>query len=235
MANSVTSLDTGDPELAARYLADQLSEQERAEFERRMLSDADLLREVEATARFKAGLARARDRGELAPLLFSSSRMPSFLVAAAVAVLVLAVALWRMPETQTRPWMAASAHQLGGGSLAVPSVGATYNILRLRAQDTADARIELPADRQALEMRVLPDAGGPDSTYTLTLEPAAQSLQPATVGGLPADERGYVTVYLDSSALRAGFYQMRLEEELPDGRVPAGDFRVEFLSEGTGP
>jgi hypothetical protein len=49
----------------ARYLADQLTEPERDAFESYMDQDPDVIRDMEATARFKVALAILRERGLL--------------------------------------------------------------------------------------------------------------------------------------------------------------------------
>ena len=48
------TVDVG--ELIALYLADQLNDFHRCEFEQRFLADEEILRELECTARFKSGL-----------------------------------------------------------------------------------------------------------------------------------------------------------------------------------
>jgi len=54
-----------DPTRASRYLADQLSDAECAEYEARFTEDPDAVAELEATARLKIGLERLRRNGEL--------------------------------------------------------------------------------------------------------------------------------------------------------------------------
>ena len=54
-----------DRHVVARYLADQLSDQEREEFEAFCAGNPEVFGEIEATARFKAGLARLKESGEL--------------------------------------------------------------------------------------------------------------------------------------------------------------------------
>src|SRR5262249_37968305 len=58
-----------DPTRASRYLADQLSEAECAEYEARITEDPDTVAELEATARLKIGLQRLRRSGELSALI----------------------------------------------------------------------------------------------------------------------------------------------------------------------
>ena len=58
-----------DHHIVARYLADRLPEPEREAFETYYLEHPEIVREIEAAARFKSGLAQLRDSGELAVLL----------------------------------------------------------------------------------------------------------------------------------------------------------------------
>mgnify|MGYP003577986533 CR=1 FL=1 len=57
-----------DPGLASRYLAGQLSPAELQAYEQHLLENPDAVRELEATARMKVGLASLRDSGKLEKL-----------------------------------------------------------------------------------------------------------------------------------------------------------------------
>jgi anti-sigma factor RsiW len=58
-----------DPGLASRYLAGQLSPAELQAYEQHLLENPDAVRELEATARMKVGMASLRDSGQLEKLL----------------------------------------------------------------------------------------------------------------------------------------------------------------------
>src|SRR5689334_15311794 len=88
-----------DPTKASRYLADQLSEAECAEYEARFTHDPDAIAELEATARLKIGLQRLRRSGELSELIAAGSpagptRTWMLAMAASVVAVVIGVSLW---------------------------------------------------------------------------------------------------------------------------------------------
>src|SRR5690606_12262911 len=171
MAFSATPLSTGDPTLARRYPADQLPDDERIAFEHRMLEDPALLREVEATARFKAGLAIARDSGrlELAPRPHAL-RPTHMAVAAMFALFAIGILLWRAPQDAAPvPWIAASLQQLASARGDTLSASGEYRLLRLRTTGGPDMVIDLPAERRAIALRILPDVSEPQSLHQVTL------------------------------------------------------------------
>ena len=99
-----------DHHIIARYLADRLPEPERDAFEAYYLEHPDLLREIEAAARFKSGLAQLRDSGELGALLEATPWYARwrYLAIAAAAILVIvelgdeAIAAAREPDHDER-------------------------------------------------------------------------------------------------------------------------------------
>src|SRR5688572_21034668 len=94
-----------DHHVVARYLADRVTEEERSAFEAYYLEHPEVVQELEAAARFKTGLMRLRETGELDDLMQAKAggfRWPYLAAAAAIAFLVLGAffALTRPPETQ---------------------------------------------------------------------------------------------------------------------------------------
>lgn len=239
MEATAEKISTGDPTLANRYLADQLTEDERLAFEERMVADPAVLREVELTARFKAGLASLRDSGELAKLLEPQrSSMPYLAAAAAVAVLTIGVGMWQGMKGDA-PWGAASLQALIEQSQATLPLGERYTLLRLRSAERVDVVIELPATRQAIELRVLPDTGDAASRYRVTLSPLAAAGsgggRTITLQDLRPDDGGYVTLFVDSAGLAPGQYRLAAEEE-PAGNVAnATTFLIDVRTRSTGP
>src|SRR5712691_3507721 len=80
----------------ARYLAGQLPDDESDAFERALSERPELRDQTEQTLRFKEGLARLQERGELAALLQPSARnrwLP-YAAAAALATVALGTFLW---------------------------------------------------------------------------------------------------------------------------------------------
>lgn len=231
MSPAITHLPADDPTLAARYLADQLSEEERAAFEARMLADPAVLHEVEVTARFKAGLALARERGQLGPLLVAERRRPQYLALAAMLALVaIGIGVWRSSDTALVPWIAPSLQELARGDAPLPA-SAQFTLLRVRSDGQIDARIPLPAQRQGLWLRVLPDSGTDGSRHNVMLvrdeEPtAAQALAP--IANLTANEAGYVEFFVDSASLQPGLYRLTVE---PDAAAAEAEtFLIQFTA-----
>ena len=92
-----------DPTRASRYLADQLTDAECAEYEARFVEDPDAVAELEATARLKIGLQRLRSNGELSELIAGTAapqpnRTWMLAMAAGIAAVVIGVSLW-FPRT----------------------------------------------------------------------------------------------------------------------------------------
>lgn len=228
MSRPVTNLPTDDPTLANRYLADQLTDEERAAFEERMLSDPDVLREVEATARFKVGLAQARERGELEPLLVPERGRARYVaVAAILAVIAIGTSLWRDRVPPPAPLLATSLQQLADRGARI-SAGSQFTLQRTRSDDEVDARIPLPAQRAAIRLRVLPDAGVAGSSHDVSLRRVADGegddRAAATIPDLRADDAGYIEFFIDSATLRPGVYRLEVDAATPD----AGTFLIRF-------
>src|SRR5690348_14639373 len=133
-----------DPTLASRYLAGQLSSDELQAYEQYLLANPDALRGLEATARMKIGLANLRDGGQLEKLLrprsVLTSRWPA--LAAAAALVVLAIGIWRGIEAPHDATLVATAEHLLDSSERPLAPGSSYALLRTRSS-TFDAVIDL--------------------------------------------------------------------------------------------
>jgi hypothetical protein len=213
-----------------RYLDGRLSETEARRFEAYWVENPDLIRDVEAAAQLKSGLALLRERGELAALL-RPSWWPGglrLLVLAACAVLAVAgLATWRLAQSPGAVLLAASATALPGLDGAALPRGAVSTVMRLRSATAVDAVLELPAAPSALELRVLPEespeAPVAATRYAVTLaEVDAEGAlrEPAVADGVRVDGDGFVAVFVDSRTLRPARYRLRL---VPlDATVDAG-------------
>ena len=74
-----------DATLASRYLAGQLSGSDLEAYEQHLLKDPEAVRELEATARMKTGLANLRETGQLESCCArrpGASDSPAFAIAA---------------------------------------------------------------------------------------------------------------------------------------------------------
>lgn len=201
-----------DHHIVARYLADQLPEPEREAFEAYYLEHPEILREIEAAARFKSGLAQLRESGELAALLkpipwYAQWR---YLAMAAVAILVVGVAIYIRPATP--PLVAANLAALGGPS----TVASSHAVLRRRGS-SFDAEVTLPEAGEAIELRVLPEFAATDSRYRIALARVNGDDRRETVAEiehLSAGDDGMVTIYLDAQRIAPGDYEVSIADDL---------------------
>jgi hypothetical protein len=201
-----------DNHVVARYLADRLTDEERDAFEAYYLEHPDVVQEMEAAARFKAGLMHLRDSGELKELLQPARRRPTWqFLAAAAAVAALAIgALLLVRAPETRPLLAASIGALHRTSGAAPVIASAHAILRTRGSPV-DAEIPLPPAGQAIELRVLPEFTAARYRVGLFRMSADDSLQRvAELGGLTPASDTFVTVFVDGARLQPGQYRLTI-------------------------
>ena len=219
-----------DQHIVARYLADQVTDEERAAFEAYYLEHPGMVLELEAAARFKVGLAHLRATGELSTLLQQRPRRPQWqVVAATAAVLLLTLAgvLIFTRGADTRPVIASSAQALRSSGAAVPAIARSYSVLRTRGK-SVDAEIAPVPPGQVVELRVLPEFAATPAHYRVRLlrTSADGSAAPvAQLGGLvPAPDR-FVSVYLSGARLKPGEYELRISGDLDtDAATAASPF-----------
>ena len=201
--------------VVARYLADRVTDEERSEFETYYLGHPEVVQEMEATARFKVGLMRLQNSGELARLLKPKPRYLQWqVIAAAAAVIVIALgAIYESTHRAASPLLlAASVEALGVANNETPSIADTYTVFRTRGS-SVDAEILPSESGRAIAMRVLPEYAAKPVRYRvrLSLMSADDSVQPlAELGGLvPASDR-FVHVFLSGSQLKPGQYRLSI-------------------------
>ncbi len=138
-----------------------LDDAECADFETRLVRDPQLLRELEAIARFKVGLQVLDERGELeagdtrpALVLPAGLRWPRPLRCWPIGGADLPQL--RTPPSERSMLAAVPAALTDRQGNVLPSAG-TFTVLRKRVT-TADAVIELPTPGRAIEVRVLPES-----------------------------------------------------------------------------
>ncbi|HUI58798.1 MAG TPA: hypothetical protein VLX90_01165 [Steroidobacteraceae bacterium] len=211
---------TDDPTLASRYLAGQLSTAECEDYEARFLRDPEIVAELEATARFKVGLQRLRQTGELGALVRQrvwAAPPVALALAATIAAAVIGISVW-YPRPSHAPRLiitssVSALHDPSGKGLAIL---VTQSMFRTRAA-AYDAVIALPPQRGAVELRVQPTDLAPSARYRATLARlrADDSLEPgATLAPLsPGTADGFISVYADSSQLAPGRYRLVLSRE----------------------
>jgi hypothetical protein len=207
-----------DQHVVARYLADQLSDTERAAFEAYYLQHPDMLRDMEAAARLKVGLMQLRDSGQLQAVIQARpnyQRQRLFAAAAGIAIAVIGLLLWTNRGPSKSPVLVASSSVLTDRLGRVLRVASLHTIVRTRGV-TYDAEITLPDTPQTIALRVLPEIAAQPPRYRITLSSVASdnSLHEiATIGNLSADTEGFVPVYLNSFKLKRGRYRLVLSGE----------------------
>jgi hypothetical protein len=226
--------DIDNHHVVARYLADQLSDEELRAFEERLITDPDIVKEVEIAARLKVGLDTLSKTGELASLLkpkawFRDTRYLA--MAASIAVVALGITLWigRGGFEQSR--LVASLTILVDRAGKQLPIANSYAILRTRGI-SYDAEIELPATPQAIELRVLPEVDAHPAKYRVAMARIADDDSLSSVGTLndltPAED-GFVTLYFDSSKLSRGRYQLTIGGDTDtDAAAQLSTFRIKL-------
>ena len=214
-----------DPELVNRYLSGRLSRAQAEAFDAQLVHDTALLREMEATARLKLGLLKLRSTGQLDALIRSPAprarALPQahWLMAgtAAAAMLLLSVNAFRVHGgiASAIPGMLASVADRPGQPLTSQplKIVRTYALFRTRG-GAYDATIELPGKEQAFELRVMPDSGGQNALYRISLSRTDDVVgnSPIVFGDLRPAADGFVSAVLDASRVRAGDYIVQIED-----------------------
>jgi hypothetical protein len=204
-----------DRHVVARYLADQLADDERQAFEAYYLEHPEILQELEATARFKIGLMQLRDAGKIGALLEPQPwyRRTRYLAAvAAAAAVVIGVLTFNARNPAPRPLLIASADALVEQFGSSIRIAGTYTIMRVRGS-AYDADIELPASPQIIALRVLPEVVAEPPRYRVTLASIADDEsvhEIASVAHLQPDSDDHVLLFLNSEGLQRGRYQLSL-------------------------
>ena len=208
----VTQLD--DEQLIHRYLAGRLPDSESDAFELYLSEHPDICPEIEQTLRFREGLARLRERGELDALLQTpaSRRWVAYSAAASVAFATVAGLLWLQLRTLTPATLFLSPSALAARHHEPSAVRGSYVLARTRGSASL-TEVALPAEPGAIELRILPSAVSSDGHYSVSLRRLPVAAEPASrdqieTGSVASD--GYVTIYLDSSRLTPGDYEVSL-------------------------
>jgi hypothetical protein len=224
----VTNIISGDPSIGNRYLADQVTEAERASFEAYLRESPQALRELEATARLKVGLQTLREGGELDSLLRASpasGRQRTFALAASVAALVIGIGVFFWNSRPAAPVFAASLSSLVDSAGHGLAIGSTQGVFRKRAEGF-DATIELPAPGQAIALRILPETQAQSGLYRVELarvrdDDTIEAV--AAVNALQPGADGFVTIFAAASRWEPGQYRLFVSGEHAGSASTAAD------------
>jgi len=208
-----TQMESED--LVASYLAGRLPAGRTEAFEQHISQHAPARRQVEETLKFKEGLARLRDQGELDSLLRAppARRWVPYAAAAAVAVLAVSTALWLGVGGAGPGLLARSPAEFATRGHPAPAILGSYVLARTRGA-TGSVDATLPSGAGVIELRLLPSRVLPDTRYSVTLkrvEVHSAHAQEAQLDAGPASADGYLAVYIDRSRLAAGTYEICAE------------------------
>jgi hypothetical protein len=203
-----------DNHVAARYLADQLSDSEREAFESYYVEHPEMMRELDVAARLKVGLMDLQDAGELGQMLKRPARFPrtlQFAAAAAVLVAAIGISVFYMRGPSTRAMLAASpAAFLDGRGNPLP-VASAHTLLRARGS-SYDAEISSAASSSTVELRIRTEFDADPPRYRVKLSSLGEDGKATLVaetGHLAATEDGFVHVFLNG-ARSPGTYSLVL-------------------------
>ena len=226
-----------DHHVVARYLAEQLSDAELAAFEAYYLEHPEMLREMEAAARLKGGLAELRETGELNRLLTAKSWRPDrrYLAAAAAAAIAIGVGLLVLRGPSMQPVLVATSDVLHSWRGAPLPLASTHAVLRTRSA-SYDADIALPDSAHAIELRVLPEYEAQPAHYRIVLQSIGDddALRPvAQIGGLAPESDGFVPVFINTARIGPGRYQLTLSGDAgTTGASEESSFLLRFRGPG---
>jgi len=221
--------------VVARYLADQLSEEERRAFETFMVQSPDVVHDLEAAVRMKVGLAALNRKGELDELLkskiwYRDSRWIA--IAASIATIAIGAILWLGRAPVVQPALVASLGSLLDRTGKPLSVANSYSVMRMRSS-TYDAEIQLPTARQAIELRVLPEVEAHPALYRVTIARIGDDdgvVQVGLADHLAPREDGFISLFVDSEKFTPGRYRLALTgDRNTDAADVVSNFRIKLL------
>jgi hypothetical protein len=216
-----------DHHIAARYLADQLSDGEREAFEAYYVDHPDVMQDLEAAARIKVGLVKLHEAGQLEPLLGRAarpSRVLQYSAAAAVLVAVIGLSLFSLRGPAPPTLLAASPAALANDQGIPPPVSRMLTLLAARGSGQ-EAEIALSATPVITELRLRTNFEHEPPSYRVTLSAIGQDGEATLLGEvreLPGTEEGYAHVFLASPRV-AGTYSLVLSGEGEGDDAAAGE------------
>jgi hypothetical protein len=212
-------------EVAPRYLAGQLSQDEATVFEEAYARDPEIVADLERTLRLKEGLAILRERGELTALLRVAPRRQWFVRVAAAAVIAIAVgaAFWQRTSLRDMVWPAPALR--ADNRQSAPVLG-SYVLIRTRESSAA---LDVPLQPRAgvIELRILPAAFIPHGRYAARLvrrEVSSDQMIGEIESVTPGHDH-FVTIYVDKGRLARGDYSVFLA---PASAGPAAEEADQF-------
>lgn len=199
---------------AERYVAGQLTPDEVREFEEAMLEHPEVLEQVELARTVKLGLKTLRERGELDSVIRARAGAPQWWFAAAAVALICAFGFFWLKHSATPAILALSLDELATGR---QSLSQDFLIARTRGSDAIP--IEASATAPVVTLRILVPTARVGVTHEVALVHRNERI--AKVSAVPVGD--YLTLYLDTSTLENGDYELRLaaaNEQVPEAAYP---------------
>src|SRR5688572_15647943 len=196
--------------IVARYLANELTDDEAAAFEAYVETHPEVTREIELVARMKSGLATLRDRGDLRDLVQKPARAfkPWMLAAASLAAVAIAALLFLGRGTGGHGALLASV---------TPDMTVSSRVILARTRsDVLEVRASPPPGTVA-ELVVEPSAPAAADGYRVSLfrlEASAKEL--GTLEGVSSRPDGKLHLFVRAEDLAAGHYLVRLQGRSPE-------------------
>jgi hypothetical protein len=208
-----------DPvEISARYLAGELSDLEAASFEARVAQEPELYRDIELRLQLREGLAVLQAKGELEPLLGSRRRTVRIGLAIAASIIALLIGIvwfFRMSTHAEIVILASSAAELLDANSKPLPIAARYVLVRTRGTEQRND-VPLPPSRSTIELALLPSSMDARARYRISLKMQKSGAPAKPVGeirGVAADADGYLDIFVDSSHLSPGTYEIASQTE----------------------
>jgi hypothetical protein len=199
-------------DVIASYLAGRLPASESDAFEQAVADHPDVCRAVEQTLKLQEGLARLRERGELSTLLRAPAprRWIAYAAAASVALATLASVLWLQLRGPAAATLVLSPTGVAARHHALAAIRGTYVLARTRGS-AGVVDVRLPTEAGLIELKIVPSDVSAETRYSVRLRRLAGSAGGENLGQIdagPAASDGYVTVYVDSTHLTRGEYEV---------------------------
>jgi anti-sigma factor RsiW len=197
--------------IVARYLANELTDDEAAAFEAYVQTHPEVTREIELVARMKSGLATLRDRGDLRNLVQQPARAgfkPWMLAAASLAAVAVAALLFLGRGTGGHGALLASV---------TPDMTVSSRVMLARTRSDVLEILASPSPGTVAELVVEPSAPAPADGYRVSLfrlEASAKEL--GTLEGVGSRPDGKLHLFVRAEDLAAGHYLVRLQGTSPE-------------------
>ena len=209
-----------------RYLADQMSPQVAAEFEKLCLEHPEVYRDIEATLRLREGLAVLNDRGELDRLLRPHPQRG--LIKAAAAVLLVSLLSWWAWNHREGEYFGHGTAPISALSTSHQSLPLAGSVVLVRSRETAsETPVRLPQERSAIEFKIFPSRFIEHTHYIVTLALRRKDgLEPLGQSEVEPDTSRYLTVYVNSAQLTRGQYELTVTPQSPAANAADQDHFV---------